>query len=188
MWARVRVRPQIRLLHLDLFLTSFPKASHNIVSTSCLKIYKLRVQKTNLYWQELERLKVSTGVNGHWFGEDAVLHVIGAALRMNWLNDVNVWRWNKWSLFQRPERSKGWDHARLISGYCGYDYLPWSIMIIIATMIMIIESFRFEDENDASTRFNLKFLPVFSKNIQPGKLHWTIFEKLLMQLFLLQKV
>ena len=61
-------------------------------------------------------------------------------------------------------------------------------MIIIATMIMIIVSFRFEDENDASTRFNLKFLPVFSKNIQPGKLHWTIFEKLLMQLFLLQKV
>ena len=61
-------------------------------------------------------------------------------------------------------------------------------MIIIATMIMIIVSFRFEDENDASTRFNLKFLPVFSKNIQPGKLHCTIFEKLLMQLFLLQKV
>ena len=44
-----------------------------------------------------------------------------------------------------------------------------------AYTIMIIESFRFEDENDARTRFNLKFLRVFLKNIQPGKLYCTIF-------------
>ena len=40
--------------------------------------------------------------------------------------------------------------------------------------LMIIESFRFEDKNDASTGFTLTFLRVFKKNIQPGKLHCTV--------------
>ena len=42
----------------------------------------------------------------------------------------------------------------------------------------IMESFRFEDDREDADEYgiyNLKFLHVFSKNIQPGKIHCIIF-------------
>ena len=38
----------------------------------------------------------------------------------------------------------------------------------------MVETFRFEDQNDSSARFDWKVFRVFSKNRLPGKLYFTI--------------
>ena len=60
------------------------------------EIYELGIQRTNLYWGDLD---VSIVAN-HFIGlasVGSVCKVTGAAIE---LNDVNVWERNKWSLFK----------------------------------------------------------------------------------------
>ena len=60
------------------------------------EIYKLGIQRTNLYWRGLGCFRRSKRF--HRFGVcRRCVEVKGAAIE---LNDVNVWEWNKWSLFK----------------------------------------------------------------------------------------